>query len=41
MLSKLPASVINAAVGIVVSLVLFFAMSPALKKAGLLEKLEK
>ena len=41
MLSKLPASVINAAVGIVVSLVLFFAMSPALKKAGLLDKLEK
>ena len=41
MLSKLPASAINAVVGIVVSVILFFAMSPALKKAGLFEKIEK
>lgn len=41
MLSKLPASVINAVVGVIVSVILYFAMSPALKKAGLLEKIEK
>lgn len=39
--SKFPASAINAVVGIVVSVILFFAMSPALRKAGLLEKLEQ
>ena len=39
MLSKLPASLINAAFAIVVAPILFGALRPALQKAGLLEKM--
>lgn len=39
--TKLPASLINAVVGVIVSCVLFYAIRPALRKAGLLEKLSK
>lgn len=39
--SKLPASLINAVVGVIVSCILFYAIRPALRKAGLLEKISK
>lgn len=40
MLAKLPASVINAVFALVVAPVLFAALRPALKRAGILEKLK-
>ena len=40
MLSKLPASLINAAFAIVVAPILYGALRPALQKAGLLEKMK-
>ena len=41
MLSKLPASLINAVFAIVVAPILYSAIRPALQKAGLLEKMRK
>ena len=40
MLSKLPASLINAVFALIVAPILYAAIRPALKKAGLLEKLK-
>lgn len=39
MLSKLPASLINAVVAMIVAPILYAALKPALKKTGLLEKI--
>jgi hypothetical protein len=39
MLSKLPASLINAVFAMIVAPILYAAIRPALKKTGLLEKI--